>query len=311
MLLSVVLSFYNEEEVLPELIRRLRAVLRPLCGEGGYELLFVDDDSTDRSSAILAAEAGAGGDVKVISMARNVGPSVCALAGIRHARGDAVVYMDSDLQDPPELIPRMVEAWSAGADVVHTVRTSRRGENLPRRLVTRLGYAVLRAVSSVEIIPEAGDFKLLSRRAADEISRTDERRPFPRGLSTWVGFPQARIPYERELRASGRSKCPFLGKRVVDYFLDTALVAFSDRPLKASLFLGFAVSAAGLLLLLAAAAGMAAGRPLPDGSALLSVVVLLGGIQLFAIGLLGLYVNAVHAEVRRRPPYVIRDRIGF
>lgn len=309
MFLSVVLSFYNEEEVLPELIGRLRDVLRPLCGTE-YELLFVDDDSKDGSAAILA-EASKEGDVKVITMARNAGPSVCAVLGIRHARGDAVIYMDSDLQDPPELIPRLVEAWRAGADVVHTVRTSRKGENAPRRLVIALGYAILNHFSSVEIIPDAGDFKLLSRRVVDEIRKTDERRPFPRGLSTWVGFPQVRIPYEREVRASGKSKCPFLGKRVVDYFLDTAFVSFSDRPLKTVFLLGLAATSAGFLLLLGLAASRLAGLSLPHGSGLLCAVVLLGGIQLASVGLLGLYVNAIHAEVRRRPPYVIREKSGF
>lgn len=312
MFLSVVLSFYNEEETIPELLRRLRAVLRPLCGNR-YELVFVDDDSTDRSLSILREEAAREGDVRVIVMSRNVGPSVCALEGIRHAKGDAVIYMDSDLQDPPELIPRMVEAWRSGdgIDVVHTVRTSREGESPFKLWVTRLGYRVLAMASNVEIIPEAGDFKLLSRRAADRIAATDERRPFPRGLSAWVGFRQARIPYRREARTSGRTKCPILGTRVLNYFLDTALVAFSDLPLKLSLFLGIALSGAGMLMLAAFLGTAAAGSSLPAGSGLLTAIVLLGGLQFVAIGLLGLYVNAIHAEVRRRPPFVIKERFGF
>lgn len=312
MFLSVVLSFYNEEETIPELLRRLREVLRPLCGDR-YELVFVDDDSTDRSLAMLRDEASRNGDIRVVVMSRNVGPSVCAIEGIRHAKGDAVIYMDSDLQDPPELIPRMVDAWrdGDGADVVHTVREARMGESAFKLWVTRVGYRVLRAVSSVDIIPEAGDFKLLSRRAADEIGRTGERRPFPRGLSTWVGLRQAIVPYRREARTTGRTKCPVLGVRVINYFLDTALVSFSDLPLKLSLFLGIPVSIAGTAMLAAFLGAPVFGKSLPDGSGLLAAVLLLGGLQFVAIGLLGLYVNAIHAEVRRRPPFVIRETIGF
>lgn len=312
MFLSVVLSFYNEEETIPELLRRLRAVLRPLCGDR-YELVFVDDDSTDRSLEMLRAEAALHGDIRVVVMARNVGPSICAVEGIRHAKGDAVIYMDSDLQDPPELIPRMVEAWQGGdgVEVVHTVRESRMGESAFKLWVTRLGYRILKAVSSVEIIPEAGDFKLLSRRAADEIGRTEERRPFPRGLSTWVGFRQAIVKYRREARTTGRTKCPVLGVRVLNYFFDTALVAFSDLPLKLSLFLGIPVSIAGTAMLAAFLGAPLAGFRLPDGSGLLAAILLVGGLQFVAIGLLGLYVNAIHAEVRRRPPFVVKETIGF
>jgi dolichol-phosphate mannosyltransferase len=310
--LSVVLSFYNEEEVLPELIRRLRAVLGPLCGDR-YELIFVDDDSTDRSAEVLAAEAEGRGDIKVIAMSRNFGVSVCAMAGIRCARGDAVVILDADLQDPPELIPKLVEAWQSDpeVEVVNTVRLSRRGESRLKLLVTRIGYRILGAVSEVEIIPDAGDFKLLSRRAVDELVKTDEKRPFLRGLASWIGFRQVSVPYHREGRFTGVSKCPVYSGKVVNYFLDTALVSFSGAPLKLVLLLGLLVSAGGAAFLAAVLGMKAFGWTLPAGSLLAAAVVLLAGVQLLAIGFLGLYVNAVLAEVKRRPGYVVKGTTGF
>jgi dolichol-phosphate mannosyltransferase len=165
----------------------------------------------------------------------------------------------------------------------------------------------------VRIIPEAGDFKLLSRRAVQEICRCSERKPFPRGLAIWLGFRQAIVRYTREGRRAGRSKCPVLGRRVRDYFLDTALVSFSEAPLKLALYAGLFITAAASLGLLALLAGKAAGLPSAAGwsPVLLVAVTVLGGFQLLASGILGLYVNAIHGEVRRRPPFVIRERIGF
>jgi dolichol-phosphate mannosyltransferase len=310
--LSVVLSFYNEEEVLPELIRRLRSVLRPLCGDR-YELIFVDDDSTDRSAEVLAAESEGQGDIKVITMSRNFGISVCAMAGIRHARGHAVVTIDADLQDPPEVIPALVDAWlgDPGVEVVHTVRSSRLGESSIKMLITRIGYRILGAVSEVRIIPDAGDFKLLSRRAVDVLLATDERKPFLRGLASWVGFRQASVTYQREARFKGVTKCPVYSGKVVNYFLDTALVSFSATPLKLILLVGLLVTAGGTLFLATLLAMRIGGWPTPPGSLTAAGIVLLAGFQLTATGFLGLYINAVLSEVRRRPGYVVKGTRGF
>ncbi len=201
---------------------------------GGYELIFVNDASTDRSEAILRAEARRRGDIRLINMSRNFGVSPCVLAGMQHASGDAVIYMDADLQDPPELIPELIRKWKDDpeVDVVHTVRHVRLGESRIKRLLTRIGYATLRTVSSIDLPHEAGDFKLLSRRAVDQVVQYREKRPFMRGLVCSIGFKQERVYYDRQPRASGETKFPVLGWKVIRNFLDSAVISFSDVPLK-------------------------------------------------------------------------------
>ena len=203
-LISVVLSFRNEEAVIPELIRRLQAALR---GAGvRYELLFVNDASTDRSLDFLVRHRQDDPCVKVITMSRRFGVGPCVLAGFRHARGDAVVYMDADLQDPPELVPALIERWRQGADVVHTTRTARRGENPFKLWLTMIAYRVVKMLADYPILEDSGDFKLMSRRVVEAVLSLDERDPFIRGLVGWVGFAQAQVFYERDARFAGTTK---------------------------------------------------------------------------------------------------------
>lgn len=314
--ISVVLSFWNEADVLPELIRRLRAAFAGLleAGEiGAYELIFVNDASTDRSEWILRDAARGRDDLKLINMSRNFGVSPCVIAGMLHARGDAVIYMDADLQDPPELIPELVRVWKSepDVDVVHTVRKSRAGETRLKLAITRLGYAILRSVSTIDLPLEAGDFKLLSRRAVELVSQFREKRPFLRGLVCWIGFEQRIVHYHRQPRFAGRTKFRVLGLKVIRNFIDSAVISFSDVPLKASTALGALFSCGSLLYMLWMLGGWLAGAEAPGWSATLAAVLFLGGVQLLSIGILGTYVASIFLEAKGRPNFIVRDTAGF
>jgi dolichol-phosphate mannosyltransferase len=312
---SVVFSFWNEEEVLPELIRRTRGVFEGLLARGevsSYELIFVNDASTDRSEAILRAEARRG-DLRLINMSRNFGVSPCVLAGMQYAGGDAVIYMDADLQDPPELIPELIRKWrdDPEVDVVHTVRHVRLGESRIKRLLTRIGYATLRAVASIDLPVEAGDFKLLSRRAVDQVVQYREKRPFMRGLVCSIGFKQERVYYDRQPRASGCTKFPVLGWKVIRNFLDSAIISFSDLPLKFSGAAGVVFTLIGCCWFAALIARWCFGYAVPGWSAALAAVVWMGGLQLLSIGVLGSYISGIYLETKGRPNFIVKDTLGF
>lgn len=311
MLISVVLSFYNEEDVIPELVRRLRVVFRKLSLP--YELIFVNDASTDSSLELLEKAAEGRTDIKVVNMSRNWGVSECVMAGLRFAKGDAIIYMDADLQDPPELIPELVMKWDGGrgADVVHTVRLARKGESRIKMLITRLGYRILKYASNIEMPVNAGDFKLLGRRVVDELVRLEEKRPFMRGLVVWVGFRQVYVHYDRDARYSGKTKFKVYSSRVIRNFLDSALISFSDVPLKISLFTGFLISSGAFGYLILIFIMKYLGWSLPGWSAIMATMLVLGGIQLLTIGVLGLYINGIYNESKRRPNFIVKDTIGF
>ena len=312
MFISVVLSFYNEEDVLPELISRLRNTLKEKFFNN-YELIFVNDASTDNSLEILKKFSKGNNDIKIINMSRNFGVSECCLCGMKYAIGKAVIYMDADLQDPPELIPTLIEEWQKDDDieVVYTTRTSRDGENSIKMLITKFGYKILRSFSNIKLPDNSGDFKLLSRRAVDELLRLNEKKPFLRGLVTWIGFKQAQVFYKREKRFTGKTKFPIYSRRVIDNFLDSALISFSDIPLKLSLVLGFMVSISSFIFLLIVFFQKFIGLAIPGWSGIMATMLVLGGMQLFTMGILGLYINAIYLESKKRPNYIVKDTFGF
>ena len=238
-LVSVVLSFRNEAENIPTLVSRLDTMF---TGQNvDYELLFVNDASTDASLAILLAERERNPRVKILNMSRRFGVAEGVLAGMSAATGDAVVYMDSDLQDPPEVIPSLVARWRQGADVVHTVRTRRKGESALKMMATRIAYRIIQLGSAIELPVDAGDFKLLSRAAVDHLLQVRESDPYLRGLVVWLGFNQVFVPYERDARHAGSTHFPFLSKNPWKTFI-IGMTSFSFLPV----YLCFALAAAGL-----------------------------------------------------------------
>lgn len=301
--LSVVVPVYNEEAVLPAFHRRLAAVLAGVAGGG--EIIYVDDGGSDRTPQILRELHVLDATVGVARLSRNFGKEQAMSAGLRLARGAAVVVIDADLQDAPELIPAMVEAWRQGADVVNMRRRSRDGETWVKKATAHAFYRVINRLSEVPIPEQVGDFRLLSRRAVDALNLLPERSRFMKGLFAWIGFRQVTLDYDRDARAAGDSKWRY--RRLWSFALD-GITAFSVAPLKVATYIGLA-SAAGAFgyALYFLAKTLVAGDPVPGFPTLIVTVLFLGGLQLMAIGVLGEYVARLFMETKRRPLYLLED----
>lgn len=314
--ISIVLSFKNEEDNLPELLTRVRGVMNKEVNQGnisGHELILVNDASTDRSLEILSADAKINTDIRVINMSRTFGVTPCVLAGLEYSTGDLVIYMDADLQDPPEVIHDMLKAWrdNQKPDIVHTVRLSRAGESRIKLAITRLGYFVLSKTMDINIIPNAGDFKLLSRRAIDHIVRFREKRPFMRGLVHWVGFRQVNVYYHRQARFKGETKFPVISKGVIKNFLESALISFSDVPLYLVTLMGLAISFCSFLYLAYIVIEKFRGHNLPGWSAIMVTMLFIGGVQLISLGIISLYISTINLNTKDRPNYIVESTIGL
>jgi glycosyltransferase involved in cell wall biosynthesis len=310
---SVVLSFYNERSVLPELLKRMRVVFANLIANNwvsSYELIFVNDNSSDDSEEYLKSELQ-NGDIVIINMSRNFGVSECVMAGMDHASGDAVIYMDSDLQDPPEVIVKMVEAWrnDLDAEVVYTTRTRRDGEKWLKMLVTKIGYRFINAISEIDLQIDSGDFKLLSRRVINNLLQMKEDKPYIRGLVSWLGFKQIQVFYDRDERFDGRenTKMKVLSRKVIYYWLDRALISFSDAPLKLMLFFGIGLSMLSFLYILVVVSQKILGLSVPGWAAIMSAILFLGGVQIMMLGFIGLYIGSIFKETKHRPRYIVKD----
>ena len=313
--ISVVLSFLNEQDVLSEFLRRIRDVFSLLMKVNmvaSYELIFVNDNSIDGSEKYLRSEVEKG-DIVLVNMSRNFGVSECVMAGMKQASGDAVIYMDVDLQDPPEVIPQLVDAWrdDPEAEVVYTTRTHRAGEHWLKLFVTKIGYRFINAISEIDLQVDSGDFKLLSRKAVDYLLQMKEDRPYLRGLVSWIGFKQVQVLYKRAERFDGRenTKMVVLSSKVVNYWLDRALISFSDAPLKIMLFLGIGLSILSLLYIFVVLTQKILGWVVPGWAAIMSAMLLLGGVQMMMLGFIGLYVGAIFRETKNRPQYIIKEVI--
>jgi len=299
--LSVVVPIFNETEVLPELQHRLFAVLEATCPD--HEIVFVDDGSVDESPTILLAAAARNPRVRVLRFSRNFGHQAAVTAGIEHALGRAVVVIDADLQDPPEVIPELVAKWREGFDVVSAVRTERPGESAIRLFLIKNFYRMLKRIATVDMTPDVGDFRLLDRRVADALNRLPERNRYVRGLIRWLGFRHTEVRYKRAERFAGETKYPYT--KLVRLALD-GVTAFSTLPLRLVTYLGFAVFGLSLLLVLYALLGRIFGGQTPAGwTSVFVAVAFLSGIQLVALGILGAYVSRIFEEVKGRPLYVI------
>jgi|TARA_B100000780_G_scaffold220610_1_gene159652 glycosyltransferase involved in cell wall biosynthesis len=303
-LISIVFSFKNEEKNIPELIDRTTKVLTKFS-HWNYELIFVNDNSTDNSEQILI-KLQKDYPIDIINMSRTYGVGPCVIAGFRHSKGDAIVYMDSDLQDPPELIEKLIKEHENGADVVHTVRTKRLGESNIKMFVTNLAYKIINFFSDIPLPVNAGDFKLISRRALNKILELKEFRPYIRGLSVWVGFKQTIIHYIREPRASGQSQFSLLSSGPVNEFI-TGLTAYSLKPLYVGIVLGFFSIFISLLLIIHTFYSKFNDLTALGSASILIAISFFSGMILFTQGIIGIYIARIFEQVRGRKKYVIKD----
>jgi dolichol-phosphate mannosyltransferase len=302
-LLSVVAPVFNEEKTVEELHRRVAAAVDGI----EFELVLVDDGSSDATPRILTRLEAEDRRVRVITLSRNFGHQAALTAGLDHARGDAVVMIDGDLQDPPELIPQMLEHWQRGSDVVYAVRRARAGEGRLKLVTARWFYRLFSTLTQIDLEQNAGDFRLLDRAALDALGSMRERNRFLRGMTVWVGFTQTAVPYDRDPRFAGETK--YTPRRMVRFSLD-AIASFSHVPLQAATVLGLIFSGVAFLSIPVAIGFKIAGQFVPGVTTLLLIVLLLGGIQLITVGLIGEYLGRVYEEVKQRPLYIVQARSG-
>lgn len=304
---SFVVPIYNEEDTLPELERRLGAVLDGL--DGPAEVILVDDGSSDRSPELLAEISRRDPRFKTIHFTRNFGHQMAITAGLDRAAGDAVVVMDGDLQDPPELAQELIARWREGYEVVYAVREDRRVEPFFRRAAIGLFYRILRRLSDVDIPPDAGDFRLIDRRALDQFRLMRENNRYVRGLFAWIGFRQIGVPYRRDARYAGETKYPL--RKLVKLGTD-GILGFSNVPLRLTMALGFLVSGTSFVLgVVAIVLRIFDVGSVPGWASIVVVVSFLGGVQLIVTGTMGLYVARIYEEVKGRPLYIVRESHGF
>ncbi|MBH9578843.1 glycosyltransferase family 2 protein [Inhella proteolytica] len=306
--LSVVVPCYNESEVIDVTVPRLLAMADSMT-DLHTELVFVDDGSRDATLSQLKAWATRDARIKVLSFARNFGHQVAVTAGIDAARGDAVVLIDADLQDPPEVVPQMVAKWREGFDVVYGMRTEREGETAFKRVTAKAFYRLLNRMSDVPIPLDTGDFRLMSRRVVDALKAMPERDRFVRGMVSWVGFRQVALPYRRAERFAGESKYPL---RKMLRFATDGLLSFSTKPLQMAISVGALASALAFAgIVYALIIRLATDRWVEGWAALFIATLFLGGVQLITVGILGEYIGRIYHEVKRRPLYVVGETVGL
>jgi dolichol-phosphate mannosyltransferase len=305
-MISVVIPIYNEAENLPELLRRTSGALDAVGRE--WEIVLVDDGSGDGSAEIIRAAHARDARIKLIALSRNFGHQPAVTAGVHHARGDAVILLDGDLQDPPELIPELVAKWGEGYQVVLARRRSR-AEHGTRGIGFRLFYPLLRRISDLPDAPDAGIFGLMDRRVVDCFNKLPERNRFIPGLRHWLGFKQTAVEYDRQERAKGKPK-QTLG-RLMNYALD-GMLSFGFKPLRAATYLGFACAAVGFVTAIVFIVRRLFFKdPAVTGfTTLLTMMMFIGGVQLVTIGILGEYVGRIYEEIKQRPLYVVAEKLG-
>lgn len=308
-LISVVFSFRNEAGNIPALIERTQLALN--ASRVRSELIFVNDCSNDGSGDLLNRFAEKDKSIKILNMARRCGVSPCVLAGFAHASGDAVIYLDADLQDPPELIPKMIEEWRNGCDVVNTTRLTREGENPIKMLITRLAYRLLGFLSDVDMPMNTGDFKLLSRRVVSEVLKLNEYDPFLRGLVRWVGFKQTQIFYDRLARHSGVTHQRLLSRGPARAMV-SGITSFSTIPLYLSFIVGLFVSFIAFIYLIAILfTRLVWNMHLPGWPSEMVTMLFLGGVNILSVGILSIYVARISREVKRRPNWIVDSVVNL
>ena len=305
--LSVVIPCFNEEACLPELYRRLTAAARTAVGED-YELVLINDGSRDRTWPVMRQLAERDGHVLGINLSRNHGHQLALTAGLDLCRGEKILIIDADLQDPPELLPAMLEAMrKQEADVVYGVRRSRAGETAFKRATAHGFYRLLSRATEIDIPVDTGDFRLMSRRALEALLAMPEQSRFIRGMVAWIGFRQVPFAYDRDQRFAGETKYPF--RKMLRFAFD-ALTGFSSAPLKLASHAGLALSLGSLLIIGYIAYAWFAGRNIQGWTSLMLVVVVLGAVQMFVLALMGEYIGRLYNEVKGRPLYIVQEVAG-
>ena len=305
-LLSVIVPMYFEQDVAREFHRRLTAALD---GKYDYEAVYVNDGSTDQTLPILKELAEKDKRVKVLSFSRNFGHQVAVTAGVDYVTGDAVVIIDADLQDPPELIPDMIKLWQDGWEVVYAKRKKRKGDSAFKRLSAKMFYKVLSVLTDIDIPADTGDFRLMDRKVADAFRRMPERNRFIRGMVAWLGFRQTPLEYERDARFAGETKYPL--KKMLK-LASNGILSFSTQPLRLVMHFGLLAVLVSLGLLVYAIVAKATGNATAGGWASLMVTVtFLGGVQLISVGVLGQYLARMFEESKGRPLYVVSETVNL
>ena len=308
MLLSLVVPVYKEEKNIPEFLRRIRPILEELTED--YEIIFSLDPSPDRTEEVILEHRAADPRVKLLKFSRRFGQPMATLAGMEYSCGEAVVVMDVDLQDPPELLGEMIAKWREGFDVVLPQRRARTGEPWIKKFVAGTGYKVINKIADVKIPQNTGDFRLMSRRVVREVVRLKESHGFLRGMVAVVGFKQVIIPFDRPARFAGETNYNrFLGSLRIGF---NGIFCFSTYALTLSTQLGFAIAAASFLIAMTYLGMKLAGFPFPLGNPTMVILILfMGGIQLISVGILGEYIGRIYEEVRARPKFIIDRAEGF
>jgi glycosyltransferase involved in cell wall biosynthesis len=306
-LISVVVPCGNEAEVIEETNRQLQSVL--MSGDFEYEILYVDDGSSDETFKILERLHQAHPSVRVIALSRNFGHQAAITAGMENSSGNAVILIDADMQDPPEVILEMVARWQGGADVVYGQRVSREGETALKTLTAKAFYRILNVMSDINIPVDTGDFRLMDRKVVDAFLKMPERHRFVRGMVSWLGFNQAPVAYRRAPRLAGQTKYPF--SKMLRFALD-GMFSFSRAPLRLVNWLGFLCSFVAFLgIVVTLVVRLFTNAWVPGWAALFIALLFLGGIQLISLGIIGEYIGRIYDEVKGRPLYVLQERLGF
>lgn len=303
-LVSIIVPVLNEENNIPVLYQRIKKNLKNFK----YEIIFVNDGSDDQSRKVIEKIIDVDRNVKIINLSRNFGHQIAISCGIDYAQGDAAVIIDADLQDPPEIIPAMIEKWQEGFDVVYAVRKAREGENVLKKLTASIFYRLMRVLSGTKIPLDTGDFRLISKKVILVLRRTREYQRFMRGLVSWVGFSQIGIEFTRGKRFSGKTKYPLFS--MIKFALD-GILSFSLLPLRIVSLMGIVTVAILVLLIFYSFYRTAIGQTVPGWASTTIIILFLGSIQLISIGIIGEYLGRIYIEVKRRPLYIVDSVSGF
>ncbi|MFO7168888.1 MAG: glycosyltransferase family 2 protein [Chloroflexota bacterium] len=304
---SIVAPVYNEEALIAEFCRRVVAALEPL-GEP-FEVILVNDGSRDRSPEIMREIHARDPRIKVLNFSRNFGHQIAITAGTDYARGQAVVVIDSDLQDPPEVIPEMIARWREGYQLIYGVRSEREGETAFKLATASLFYRLIRKITNVDIPLDTGDFRLMDRKVVDALKSMREHHRFMRGLSVWVGFRQTGVEYKRDARKAGETKYPL--RKMLKFAMD-GITAFSYLPLQLATYFGFTIAGLSVLGIIAVILlRVITGSELAGQATTLVAVLFIGGVQLIFLGIIGEYLGRIYDEVKRRPLYIVAEALGY